>query len=109
MEPDHPAERERASHLRSLVTSIPVEVRELRVSTDVPSALEGAGLILTQRYHGAILARAVGLPFLGVPQAEGDKIDALRRETEDTGLLLEYTAALERQLARFLREKEKTI
>ncbi len=103
MEPDHPEERRRCAHLRT-VASVPVETAELRSSADVPSALRGAGLVLTQRYHGGILARAAGLPFVGVPQAEGDKIDALKRETEDAGLLLEYIATLERQLGRFLLE-----
>jgi polysaccharide pyruvyl transferase CsaB len=40
-------------------------------------AIGGSRLLITQRYHAALAAAALGVPFLVVPQGEGDKLQSL--------------------------------
>ncbi len=105
LEPHHPQEVRRCSEIRSRVAAhgISVEVFPLLLLKDVASAFAGASRILTQRYHGAIVALSLGIPFRGVRQAAGDKIEQIAREAKDETALQGQISALESELSRFLK------
>lgn len=42
--------------------------------------LSAGSRIITQRYHGAILAVAAGISFVALPQQQGDKLDAIAHQ-----------------------------
>ncbi len=105
LEDGHPEEQARCRELEVVVREqgLPVSVFPLRSLSEVPAAFSGASLVLTQRYHGAIIALGLGLPFQGVRQAAGDKIEALAQEGKDPSVLLQRIDALETELTRFLK------
>ncbi|MFA6522893.1 MAG: polysaccharide pyruvyl transferase family protein [Candidatus Peribacteraceae bacterium] len=72
------AEDERAV-CRSLEASIPgASIREIRSLDALISAIAGSSFVLSARYHGALAALALGVPYEAVPQGEGDKLASLR-------------------------------
>lgn len=66
-----------ASIESALGSSIPVDIVVLQSMMQLPTALQHAAFILTQRYHGAIAALALGIPFKTVPLHAGDKLEAV--------------------------------
>lgn len=64
-------------------------VAEPRTLNELSRIVASASHLLTQRYHAGIVALALGVPFEVVPQEEGDKLDALKREERDRIHLLE--------------------
>jgi polysaccharide pyruvyl transferase WcaK-like protein len=72
-EPDNPMEHTLCQKLHTVLNnSTLIAVRGIH---DLASAFSGAGLVLTHRYHGAIIALALGIPFEAVFQKPGDKLD----------------------------------
>ena len=51
----------------------------IRTIDELVEALHDASFVLSQRYHGAIGALALGVPFDTAPQVSGDKLDVLMR------------------------------
>ncbi|MSR86946.1 hypothetical protein EXS70_02115 [Candidatus Peribacteria bacterium] len=45
---------------------------------ELSAALADTALVITARYHGAVAALGLHIPFEAVPQAPGDKLDVLR-------------------------------
>ncbi len=60
------------------------------------SEVSGAAEVLSQRYHGALAALALGVPVTIVPQMPGDKLDELRLLLRDPRRLSELTMRLRR-------------
>lgn len=61
-----------------LRTFIPeMEAVPVRSLGDLIAALRGASFVLTQRYHGALAALMMGIPYHAVAQKEGDKLSTL--------------------------------
>ena len=52
----------------------PEKVQTLQSAT---LSVSEASVVLTERYHGAVLALACGVPFIAIRQGEGDKLDEL--------------------------------
>ncbi len=64
--------------LRStLEESACVESKDIHSLAALASEVAGASLVLTQRYHGAVAALALGIPFRTVPLRSGDKLAAI--------------------------------
>jgi polysaccharide pyruvyl transferase WcaK-like protein len=53
---------------------------------ELMSVMQDASYVLTQRYHGAIAALGMGIPFHAFPQASGDKLDAVAEMDRETAL-----------------------
>ncbi|OGJ54990.1 hypothetical protein A3D11_02505 [Candidatus Peribacteria bacterium RIFCSPHIGHO2_02_FULL_49_16] len=47
---------------------------------DLSRRIEESSFVFAQRYHGALVALALGVPFSVLPQSTGDKLEALIRE-----------------------------
>ncbi|MBI3619039.1 50S ribosomal protein L19 [Candidatus Peregrinibacteria bacterium] len=63
---------------RMLATKFSADVVPIRSLADLISAIEESRLVLSQRYHGAIAALALRVPYLIVEQTDGDKFASLR-------------------------------
>lgn len=77
LQPDDLQEREvchSIAHVLSQSDSIIVPVRSV---ADLAAQVSRAGLVLSQRYHGALAALALGVPFEVVFQGEGDKLSSV--------------------------------
>lgn len=72
-QPDDPQEYSLCMRLAG-ETGVVVPVRTIG---DLRGELSAASFVLTQRYHGAVGALALGVPFEVVPQGEGDKLAGL--------------------------------
>ena len=74
-QPDDRREQAVVERLRELAaTHAPVSVHEARTIDQTVQVLAGASLVLTHRYHGAIAAWALGVPFQAHAQKPGDKL-----------------------------------
>lgn len=74
-QPDNAAERKIC---RALQVYLPeADLLEVRTAEEARSALAGTGIVLTARYHGAVAALALGVPFETVAQAREDKLSTL--------------------------------
>ncbi len=81
-----PVEKETCNRLRQLF-SIPVSIISVRTVQEAQAALEEASLVITERYHGAIVALGMGRETRIVAQAEGDKLAALATLLKEPGAL----------------------
>lgn len=80
-----------------------VSVAEPRTLDELSHAVASASHLLTQRYHAGIVALALGVSFDAVPQAAGDKLDALNREERDSGRLCKRVLVGEEALREALK------
>jgi len=85
LQPDDPKEREVCSALAVRVSG---RVIPVRTTEDLVSEVCAAAFVLTQRYHGALAALALGVPFETVPQGEGDKLSSVSAIPSATALAL---------------------
>ncbi len=93
MQPD---EREHAIAKR-IATMTPKALIVPILSLDqLLSEVSGAMEVVSQRYHGALAALALGVPVTIVPQMPGDKLDELRLLLRDPRRLSELTVRLRR-------------
>jgi polysaccharide pyruvyl transferase WcaK-like protein len=51
----------------------------IRTVDDLVREIGTSSFVLTQRYHGALAALALGIPFEAVAQGEGDKLADLQK------------------------------
>jgi polysaccharide pyruvyl transferase WcaK-like protein len=65
---------------RELTVSLGTVVVAIASLQEAVSALRGATGVVTQRYHGALAALAAGVPFVALPQRDGDKLDTLAKD-----------------------------
>ncbi len=66
------------SMCESLAGPMQASVILVRTLQELTDALRDSAFILTQRYHGAIAAMGLSIPFKAIPQQVGDKLDALQ-------------------------------
>ena len=64
---------------KSLGHALNCEARRVASLFEASGMIDGV-CIITQRYHGAILAIAAGIPFIAIYQQVGDKLDLLATE-----------------------------
>lgn len=83
LKPDDPGEQKYCLSLQS-VDQIPSTVVRIRTLRELVTEVARGSFVLSQRYHGAIAALALGLETDLIPQAEGDKLDLLRALIQDT-------------------------
>jgi polysaccharide pyruvyl transferase WcaK-like protein len=75
LQPDDPAEKDVCLALQR---SLPgARIREIRSIDALLHALSGSVLVYSQRFHGALAALTLGIPFETASQREGDKLSAL--------------------------------
>ena len=91
-----------AHRLMSIVHK--AEVIECQTVDDVLSEVSRAALVVTQRYHGALAALAMGVPVEIVPLVEGDKLWGLRNNLLPREELLSRLRVTSEQLARIFLE-----
>lgn len=74
-----PDDRKEESYCRDLQESVTVasSVIGVRTINDLSSAVAGGSFVLTQRFHGAIVALALGKEIEVIPQGKSDKLDVL--------------------------------
>lgn len=78
MQPGDPQERKYILELRESVHQ-ECEVVEVRTLDQLVTAVSQGSFVLSQRYHGALVAMALGRELQVVPQAEKDKIASIQR------------------------------
>lgn len=71
-----PKEREVGERLRTLC-GVSSSVIEIESVSQLLEEVSQASQVVSQRYHGALAAFAMGIPVKIVPQREGDKLSAL--------------------------------
>jgi polysaccharide pyruvyl transferase CsaB len=76
MQPDSQEEQSVIKRLQA-VLGVSTPVRPVLTLDGLAKEVSGASFVLTQRYHGAIAALALGVPVEIVPQGEGDKLSTL--------------------------------
>ncbi|MDO8468296.1 MAG: polysaccharide pyruvyl transferase family protein [Candidatus Peribacter sp.] len=80
-------------HVLSLHASAIVPIRSV---ADLAAQVGRAELVLSQRYHGALAALALGVPLEAVAQGEGDKLSSVSEISSTAALAL--VSSGERQL-----------
>ncbi|MFA6038935.1 MAG: polysaccharide pyruvyl transferase family protein [Candidatus Peribacteraceae bacterium] len=99
LHPDHPGEK---AVCRELQEAMPVaELWEVRTLEGLVRHLRESSYVLSARYHGALAALALGIPFETFVQEQRDKLSSLK-ETELQGALLELAERGERELKQAL-------
>lgn len=53
---------------------------------ELQDALQGASFVLTQRYHGAVAALGMDIPFVTIPQMKGDKLASIAHIHRDEAI-----------------------
>ena len=75
----HPqSDRPAVEMLVAKLKPLNVKVVDVLSLTQLAEEVATGELVITQRYHGGIAALALGVPFMAVPQSEGDKLESLR-------------------------------
>jgi polysaccharide pyruvyl transferase WcaK-like protein len=92
-------ERHIAKQIQSMTTSSS-QVVEITTQDQLLGEISVAKEVVTQRYHGALAAMAMGIPVTIVPQSAGDKLGELRTvQRTDYGILGRRIADGDRALA----------
>lgn len=95
LQPHAPQEQRWCESLREVLPSASVvPVNSVR---DLADGVSGAAFLFTARFHGAIAALALGVPFEVFAQAGGDKLSSLHASA-DRAMLLSLVDAGERRL-----------
>lgn len=76
MQPDDVEEKKVCAQIHDAVPGL-VGLAAVRTLDELSSALEGAAVVVSGRYHGALAALALHLPLIIIPQASGDKLSSL--------------------------------
>ena len=85
LEPEASGERGVCESLKSALSA---EIVLPKSPTELEHALQDAAFVVTQRYHGAIAALGMDIPFLAVPQSPGDKLAGVSHMHRDEALRL---------------------
>jgi len=110
LQPDDVREHELCINLRDAFRA---DFHIARSLEDALNSISGT-CVITQRYHGAIVAATAGIPFVAIRQREGDKLDAFARrsgcisapaESLDVSQLLENPWEKAAENLTFIREE----
>lgn len=91
------ADRRHAARLKTMVKHVSVIAVEPTTVEEFLNHVSLSSFVLSQRFHGALAALAMGIPYEAVPQHEGDKLHALSSLT-DTQSIKSLIAEGERAL-----------
>ncbi|TSC97899.1 MAG: hypothetical protein Greene101449_1068 [Candidatus Peregrinibacteria bacterium Greene1014_49] len=83
LEPEDAAEQQIC---RRLSREFHALVTTPRTWKELQDALQDASFLITQRYHGAIAALAMCIPFVTVPQMKGDKLASIAHIHRDDAM-----------------------
>jgi polysaccharide pyruvyl transferase WcaK-like protein len=105
LQPNSIEEQQSIEEIQKDILAIPTTVVPIRTYVDLAQQMNMATQVVTQRYHGAIAALAMGVPVRIVPQKEGDKLASLIgvRGEEVEGLIEEGEKALREMLKKSCR------
>jgi polysaccharide pyruvyl transferase CsaB len=84
---EHPQERVFAKQLQDTL-SLPSSIVSVDNMSELVDAMRHAHIVVTERYHGALAARALGIPLEIVSQGEGDKLAELRNNAASIDILM---------------------
>jgi len=73
----HPDDPREALLCQSLAEPLRIPVEKIASLQNLPPLLVGATAVMSERYHGALSALAVEVPFLALRKEKGDKLDVL--------------------------------
>lgn len=76
LQPDHPGEKEVCERLQQNIKK--VTLIHIRTLKGLVEEIHQASLVLSQRYHGALVALVLGKKIEIIHQAEGDKLTSLQ-------------------------------
>jgi polysaccharide pyruvyl transferase WcaK-like protein len=107
LEPDDVQEKKYTEQLLTLCPK--ASIASVRTAADLTGALRDASSVLTERYHGAIAALALGIPVTIVSQGSGDKLDALRLYADGARSLQELAAEVEKGSDSLLQALESIV
>lgn len=79
LQPEDPQEQEVCRTIAHVLSEPDAVIVPIRSVGELASHVCAAGFVLAQRYHGALAALALGIPFETVFQREGDKLSSLSR------------------------------
>lgn len=74
LQPDDPKEQQAC---KDLAAQLHGSVIPVRTTEDLASEVCAAAFVLSQRFHGALAALALGVPFETMSQGEGDKLSSI--------------------------------
>ncbi|MEN9561285.1 MAG: hypothetical protein RIQ56_558, partial [Candidatus Parcubacteria bacterium] len=80
-------------------------LRAVHTLEDLVHALEGSTYVLSERYHGALAAIALGIPVEIIHQRPGDKLSALQKMASED----RERSSTERYLRELIRNGEETL
>ncbi len=105
LEPENASEQRIARRLQASISG--TSIVPIRSIDELKREMEGASLVLSARYHGALAALAAGKEIMLIPERAGDKLSALWEcipmTEEKKHALLERIEAGERELRVALR------
>jgi polysaccharide pyruvyl transferase WcaK-like protein len=77
--PDDPQEKQYCESIRALC-SVPAQCIGVRTLEELTKNVQTASYVLSERYHGALVALGLGVPFEVVQQKQEDKLSSLRSQ-----------------------------
>ncbi|MEQ1849411.1 MAG: polysaccharide pyruvyl transferase family protein [Candidatus Peribacteraceae bacterium] len=80
-------DRQAADRLKRVARHHAVTVQEPETVSEFLKAISSASFVLSQRFHGALAALAMGIPYRVLPQVPGDKLSMLADPGEREELL----------------------
>ncbi len=103
MQPDS-CEQRIAARIQAMTTVPSVTISVTSVD-QLLTEVAGVGEVISQRYHGALAARAMGIDASVIPQSAGDKLDELRKlpkNSEERSRLLGFVEEGKKSLLKAL-------
>ncbi len=64
------------------------DIRSIRSAADLTNALADVSFVYSHRYHGALAALAMHIPFQTLPQKPGDKLSEIQTLADMDGEVL---------------------
>lgn len=109
LQPEDPQEQEICRTIAHVLSEPDAVIVPIRSAEELASHVCAAGFVLAQRYHGALAALALGIPFEAVSQREGDKLSSLSRiaSSDISGLIQDGERRLRIALFPVLSESGK--
>lgn len=83
LQPDDPHEYRLC---QKLAQALAAPVTGVRSCSELREAMESAGYVITQRFHGAVAAVAADVPFTLIPQYVGDKLSVIAALARESGM-----------------------
>jgi len=105
LQPDDPKERLVCENFLALLPG--AVLQDVRSLAELSLAVAQSAFVFSERFHGALAALALGVPFEVVAQREGDKLSALGGGSATVGSLRSLALVGEQELRAVLRTVPK--